>query len=109
MDLHGFTLILRLILRGFKLVLHDFTLILRGFCVDFTWILRGCCENAFLRFRHLVPTKCLNFKFLGRGQRETPVGDIYTGVEFIMLLPGMITDDCREEVNSSIHDNGRLS
>ena len=29
-----------------------------------------------------------HLKFPGRGQRETPVGDIYTVVEFIMLLPG---------------------
>ena len=30
----------------------------------------------------------LNLKFPGRGQRETPVGDIYAVVELIMLLPG---------------------
>ena len=29
-----------------------------------------------------------HLKFPGRGQRETPVGDIYTVVELIMLLPG---------------------
>ena len=36
---------------------------------------------------HEVSAKCRNLKFPGRGQRETPVGDIYTVVEFIMLLP----------------------
>ena len=35
-----------------------------------------------------VQAKCLNFKFQGRRQRDTPVGDIYTVVELIMLLPG---------------------
>ena len=29
-----------------------------------------------------------HLKFPGRGQRETPVGNIYTVVELIMLLPG---------------------
>ena len=35
-----------------------------------------------------VQDRFLSLKFPGRGQRETPVGDIYAIVELIMLLPG---------------------
>ncbi len=35
-----------------------------------------------------VSEKIGYLKFPGRGQRETPVGDIYVVVEVIMLLPG---------------------
>ena len=37
---------------------------------------------------HEVRDKLSNLKFPGRGQRETPVGDIYVVAEFVMLLPG---------------------
>ena len=35
-----------------------------------------------------VWNKIQHLKFPGRGQRETPAGDIHTVVEFILLLPG---------------------
>ena len=35
-----------------------------------------------------VSNKVRHLKFPGRGQRETPVGDIYAVVELIMVLPG---------------------
>ena len=35
-----------------------------------------------------VSARHTNIKFPGRGQRQTPIGDIYAIVELIMLLPG---------------------
>ena len=35
-----------------------------------------------------VSTSCANFKFSGRGQRETPVAGARTIVEILMVLPG---------------------
>ena len=35
-----------------------------------------------------VCTNCTNFRFRGRGQRDTPITDIKGIVEIIMLLPG---------------------
>ena len=45
--------------------------------------IRGVCE----RFPG-VASRVSNLKFPGRGQRETPVGDIYVVIEFVLLLPG---------------------
>ena len=44
-----------------------------------------------VEFLHVLPLGArrpvaqLNFKFAGRGQRDTPVGDVYTAVELIMF------------------------
>jgi hypothetical protein len=46
-----------------------------------------------------VWNKIQHLKFPGRGQRETPVGDIYTVVEFIMLLPGKRAGLIRSEAS----------
>jgi hypothetical protein len=46
-----------------------------------------------------VDAKCVNLKFPGRGQRDTPVGDIYTVVELIMLLPGKRAGMIRSEAS----------
>ena len=35
-----------------------------------------------------VCTNCTNFRFSGRGQRDTPITDVTSIVEIIMLLPG---------------------
>ena len=35
-----------------------------------------------------VSTNCRNFRFPGRGQRDTPVADARGVVEIVMLLPG---------------------
>ena len=35
-----------------------------------------------------VSTSCANFKFSGRGQRDTPVTDARGAVEIVMILPG---------------------
>ena len=35
-----------------------------------------------------VCTNCANFRFPGRGQRDTPVADMRAVVEIVMLLPG---------------------
>ena len=44
-----------------------------------------------------VCRKTTNFKFKGRGQRDTPVGDIYVVVEMVMLLPGKRAASVRSE------------
>ena len=43
-----------------------------------------------------VATICCNFKFLGRGQRETPVTDAEGIVTIIMLLPGRAAATVRQ-------------
>ena len=44
-----------------------------------------------------VCRKTTNFKFKGRGQRDTPVGDICVVVEMVMLLPGKRAASVRSE------------
>ena len=63
--------------------------------VDVTSIVTGCNnDDAAKRIREVlrqhpdVRNRVPNLKFQGRGQRDTPVGNLYTVVEFIMLLPG---------------------
>ena len=62
---------------------------------DVLQVVTGCsahnCSNVFSRVSEAFPeviTNCSNFKFSGRGQRETPVADARTTVEIIMVLPG---------------------
>ena len=62
---------------------------------DVLQLVTGCsatnCSNVFSRVSEAFPeviTNCSNFKFSGRGQRETPVADARTTVEIIMVLPG---------------------
>ncbi len=55
---------------------------------------RGPSCNPYEECRRLserypeVLTNCENFKFSGKGQRETPVADAKTLVQIILLLPG---------------------
>lgn len=44
-----------------------------------------------------VVAKCYNFKFPGRGQRETPVADLEGFTEILVLLPGRLAARIREE------------
>jgi hypothetical protein len=53
-------------------------------------------RNILDAFPELI-RKIAHFKFRGRGQRETPCGDIYTVVEVIMLLPGKTAAAVRTE------------
>ena len=51
-------------------------------------------NNAAFTFTRLrqenpeITASCGNYKFKGRGQRETPVANVRGAVEIIMLLPG---------------------
>ncbi len=63
----------------------------------------GCsahkCSNVFSRVSEAFPevlTGCSNFKFSGRGQRETPVAEVRTIVEIIMVLPGRAASQVRK-------------
>ena len=47
-----------------------------------------------------VVEKIGHLEFQGRGQRSTPVGDIYVVVELIMLLPGARASRVRREAAS---------
>ena len=62
---------------------------------DVLQVVTGCsaqnCSSVYSRISEAFPevlTNCSNFKFSGRGQRETPVADARTTVEIIMVLPG---------------------
>ena len=62
---------------------------------DVLQLVTGCsatnCSNVFCRVSEAFPevlTNCSNFKFSGKGQRETPVAEARTIVEIIMVLPG---------------------
>ena len=62
---------------------------------DVLQVITGCSAsnacNVFSRVSEAFPevlTNCSNFKFSGRGQRETPVADARTIAEIIMVLPG---------------------
>ena len=62
---------------------------------DVLQLITGCsaqnCSNVYSRVSEAFPevlTNCSNFKFSGRGQRESPVADARTTVEIIMVLPG---------------------
>ena len=62
---------------------------------DVLQLITGCsaqnCSNVYSRVSEAFPEvlrNCNNFKFSGRGQRETPVADARTAVEIIMVLPG---------------------
>lgn len=44
-----------------------------------------------------VVAKCYNFKFPGRGQRNTPVADLQVFLEILVVLPGRLAARVREE------------
>ena len=44
-----------------------------------------------------VLTECINFKFSGRGQKETPVTDARGIVDIIMVLPGKAAASVRRQ------------
>lgn len=44
-----------------------------------------------------VVGKCDNFKFPGRGQRDTPVADLQVFLEILVILPGRLAARVREE------------
>ena len=61
---------------------------------DVLQLITGCsaqnCSNVHSRVSEAFPEvlrNCSNFKFSGRGQRETPMADARTTVEIIMVLP----------------------
>ena len=59
--------------------------------------------NVFSRVSEAFPevlTNCSNFKFSGRGQRETPVAEARTIVEIIMVLPGRAAAQVRRAAAS---------
>ena len=73
---------------------------------DVLQVVTGCsahnCSNVFSRVSEAFPevlTGCSNFKFLGRGQRETPVAR--TIVEIIMVLPGRAASQVRKAAADS--------
>lgn len=49
-----------------------------------------------------VPAKCRNFKFPGRGQRETPVATLQVFTEILVLLPGKVAAKVREQAVSTL-------
>jgi hypothetical protein len=62
---------------------------------DVLQLVTGCgsnnCSIVYQRLSDSYPevlTKCSNFKFTGRGQRDTPVIDAAGIIEIIMILPG---------------------
>jgi hypothetical protein len=62
---------------------------------DVLQLVTGCsansCSIVYQRLSEAFPevlTKCSNFRFTGRGQRDTPVIDAAGIVEIIMVLPG---------------------
>ena len=70
---------------------------------DVLQVVTGCsahnCSNVFSRVSEAFPevlTGCSNFKFSGRGQRETPVAEVRTIVEIIMVLPGRAASQVRK-------------
>ena len=70
---------------------------------DVLQVVTGCsahnCSNVFSRVSQAFPevnTGCSNFKFSGRGQRETPVAELRTIVEIIMVLPGRAASQVRK-------------
>lgn len=60
-------------------------------------------KNAYSTWSRLAAThpevlaKCENFKFPGRGQRETPVADLQAFLEILVVLPGRLAARVREE------------
>ena len=71
---------------------------------DVLQVVTGCnannCSNVFSRVSEAFPevlTRCSNFKFSGRGQRETPVADARAIVDIIMVLPGRAAAQVRNE------------
>ena len=61
--------------------------------------------NVFSRVSEAFPevlTNCSNFKFSGRGQRETPVAEARTIVEIIMVLPGRAAAQVRRAAASVV-------
>lgn len=49
-----------------------------------------------------VVTTCHNFQFSGQGQRETPVADLITFLEFLVLLPGELSGKLRREAVATL-------
>ena len=68
----------------FRLV--DVAMMITGKCRDYAGQQLRFVRDRYQDFREKITMK----RFPGRG-RETPVGDIYTVVELIMLLPGKRT------------------
>ena len=71
---------------------------------DVLQLVTGCsannCNPMFLRLVQNFPevlTKCVNFKFSGRGQKETPVTDARGIVDIIMMLPGKAASAVRRQ------------
>lgn len=70
---------------------------------DVMGAITGCGEHAARDWQRLneaypeVRSKWANFKFPGRGQRNTPVADLPTVIEIIFLLPGRAAARVRSE------------
>ena len=74
---------------------------------DVLQLVTGCsaanCSIVFSRLGHNFPdilTSCNNFKFSGRGQKETPVTDARGIVEIIMVLPGKAAASVRRQASN---------
>lgn len=74
---------------------------------DVLQLVTGCsaanCTTVFTRLGHNFPdvlTSCSNFKFSGRGQKETPVTDARGIVDIIMLLPGKAAASVRRQASN---------
>ena len=71
---------------------------------DVLQVVTGCsakdCTHIYARVSAGYPevlVGCQNFKFSGRGQRETPVADARAIVDIIMVLPGRAAARVRKE------------
>lgn len=64
---------------------------------------RKAVTKAWFRFKEDNPevtAKCLNFKFKGRGSRDTPVTDLKTILSIIQRLPGKMAMNFRDKMSS---------
>ena len=52
-----------------------------------------------------VYEKLVHFQFDGQGQRETPVADLATMIEVIMLFPGSVAAGVRNKLSRNILPN----
>ena len=76
-----------------------------------TEITKNNAGNYFDRIKNthtprLVSTNCRNFRFPGRGQRDTPVADVRGVVEIVMLLPGRHAARVRRQAAELLWMNG---
>ena len=62
-------------------------------------------SNVYTRLREQFPevaTTCSNFKFSGRGQRDTPITCVKGAILIVMLLPGRAAATVRKQAASTL-------